>query len=92
MILLLFTFKNVYWSNFRERVKGKTETVQKRRPVMQRDRAISTLDLYIKLIPEPLSEIIAKKSKVKQKRSCRSKTPRQKNASITNTTVREEDQ
>ena len=91
MILLLFTFKNVYWSNFRERVKGKTE-VQKRRPVMQRDRAISTLDLYIKLIPEPLSEIIAKKSKVKQKRSCRSKTPRQKNASMTNTTVREEDQ
>ena len=34
---------------------------------MQRDRAISTLDLYIKLIPEPLSEIIAKNSKVKQK-------------------------
>ena len=91
MILLLFTFKNVYWSNFRERVKGKTE-VQKRRPVMQRDRANSTLDLYIKLIPVPLSEIIAKKSKVKQKRSCRSKTPRQKNASMTNTTVREEDQ
>ena len=89
MILLLFTFINVHWSIFRERVIGKTE-VQKRRPVMRRDRANSTLDLYIKLIPEPLSEIIAKKSKVKQKRSCRSKTPRQKNASIANTTVREE--
>ena len=59
---------------------------------MQRDRAISTLDLYIKLIPEPLSEIIAKNSKVKQKRSCRSKTLTQKNASMTNTSVREEDQ
>ena len=59
---------------------------------MQRDRANSNLDLYIKLILEPLSEIIAKISKVKQKRSCRSKTPRQKNATMTNTTVREEDQ
>ena len=91
MILLLFTFINVYWSSFRERVKGKTE-VQKRRPVMRRDHANSNLDLYIKLILEPFSEIIAKISKVKQKRSCRSKTPRQKNATMTNTTVREEDQ
>ena len=45
---------------------------------MRRDRANSNLDLYIKLILEPLSEIFAKISKVKQKRSCRSKTPRQK--------------
>ena len=59
---------------------------------MQRDRANSNLDLYIKLILEPLSEIIAKISKVKQKRSCRSKTRRQKNATMSNTTVREEDQ
>ena len=28
MMLLLFTFINVYWSNFRERVKGKTEVLK----------------------------------------------------------------
>ena len=45
---------------------------------MRRGRANSNLDLYIKLILEPFSEIIAKISKVIQKRSYISKILTQK--------------